>query len=65
MRASTVPTLILHGDADQQAPFELTGRKTAQAIAGSELKLYQGAAHGLFFTHKDRLNHHLLAFVMG
>lgn len=47
MAAFSVPTLIIHGDADQNAPLELTGRRTAQAIAGSELRVYQGAAHGL------------------
>jgi len=26
-------------------------------------KKYQGAAHGLFVTHKDQLNADLLAFV--
>ena len=30
MRAFTVPTLVIHGDADQGAPLDLTGRKTAQ-----------------------------------
>jgi non-heme chloroperoxidase len=63
MRAFTVPTLILHGDADQGAPIDLTGRKTALAISGSQLKVYPGAAHGLFITEKDRLNADLLAFI--
>jgi non-heme chloroperoxidase len=44
-------------------PVEVTGRKTAEAIEGSELKVYEGAAHGLFFTEKDRLNADLLAFI--
>ena len=63
MHAFTVPTLIIHGDADQGAPIDLTGRRTAQAIPGSELKVYEGAAHGLFITEKDRLNTDLLAFI--
>ena len=63
MDAFTVPTLIIHGDADQGAPIDLTGRRIAQAIAGSQLKVYQGAAHGLFITEKDRLNADLLAFI--
>ena len=65
MAAFTVPTLIIHGDADHNAPLELTGRRTAQAIAGSELRVYQGAAHGLFLSEKGRLNPELLAFVQG
>jgi non-heme chloroperoxidase len=63
MDAFTVPTLIIHGDADQGAPLDLTGRRTAQAIPGSQLKVYEGAAHGLFITEKDRLNADLLAFI--
>jgi hypothetical protein len=35
----------------------------AQEIAGSQLNVYEGAARGLFFIHKDRLNRDLLAFV--
>jgi non-heme chloroperoxidase len=63
MRAFTVPTLIIHGDNDQSAPLELCGRRTAQAIPASELKVYAGAAHGLFLTHTDQLNAVLLAFI--
>jgi non-heme chloroperoxidase len=63
MHAFTVPTLIIHGNADQRAPIDLTGRRTAQAISGSQLKVYEGAAHGLFITERDRLNADLLAFI--
>lgn len=65
MAAFTVPTLVIHGDADQNTPLELTGRRTAQAIMGSTLTVYQGAPHGLFLTDKDRLNRDLLAFIQG
>lgn len=61
----TVPTLIIHGDADVSTPLELTGRKTARLIPGSQLKVYEGAPHGLMFTHMDRFNHDLLAFIKG
>jgi pimeloyl-ACP methyl ester carboxylesterase len=63
MAAFTMPTLIIHGDADPFMPIEVSGRRTAQAIPGSQLEVYEGASHGLFFTHKDRLNNDLLAFV--
>lgn len=65
MAAFTVPTQIIHGDADHNAPLELTGRPTAQAIAGSELRVYAGAAHGLFLTEQQRLAHDLLTFIRG
>jgi pimeloyl-ACP methyl ester carboxylesterase len=61
--ACTVPTLILHGENDQIAPLELCGRRTAQGIAGSELKTYPGGGHGMFLTHRERLNEDLLAFI--
>lgn len=64
MRAFTVPTLIIHGERDQNCPL-LCGERTAQAIPGSQLHIYEGAAHGLFLTHKDRLNEGLLAFMNG
>jgi pimeloyl-ACP methyl ester carboxylesterase len=56
-------TLVVHGDADQSTPLETTGRPTARGIAGARLVVYEGAAHGLFFTEKDRLNRDLLEFV--
>lgn len=65
LSAFTVPTLILQGDNDPSAPLDLTGRKLAQALPNSQLKIYEGAPHGLFFTHKDRLNADLLAFING
>jgi len=63
--AFTVPTLIIHGQNDQSTPLDLCGRRTAQAIPGSQLIVYEGAAHGLFLTHKERLNRDLLAFIQG
>jgi non-heme chloroperoxidase len=29
------------------------------------LKVYEGAPHGIFVTHKDRLNADLLGFIKG
>jgi pimeloyl-ACP methyl ester carboxylesterase len=42
---------------------ELTGRRTAAMVPGSELRVYEGAAHGLFFTHAERVNADILEFV--
>jgi pimeloyl-ACP methyl ester carboxylesterase len=58
-----VPTLVIHGDDDQIVPFALSGRVSAAAIAGARLEVYSGAPHGLYFTHKDRMNSDLLAFI--
>jgi pimeloyl-ACP methyl ester carboxylesterase len=62
MRAFTVPTLIIHGDADQVVSLDKNARKTAQAIPGSELKIYEGGSHGLILADRERFNHDLLAF---
>src|SRR5262245_37875929 len=53
----TVPTLIIHGDADVSAPLESCGRPTATGITGGTLEVYEGGPHGLPLSrgHKDRL----------
>jgi pimeloyl-ACP methyl ester carboxylesterase len=61
----TVPTLIIHGDKDVSAPIDLTGRPTAALIPKAQLRVYEGAPHGIFLTHKDRLNADLLGFISG
>lgn len=58
----SVPTLVIHGDKDASTPLELTGRRTAKLIPGAELKVYEGAPHGLMFTHMERLNRDLIEF---
>jgi pimeloyl-ACP methyl ester carboxylesterase len=63
LRAITVPALVIHGDADASAPLALTGAKTAALIPHCEFKVYEGAPHGLFVTHKERLNADILQFV--
>ena len=63
LRTIKLPVLIIHGDNDASTPIEITGRKTANLIAGSQLKVYEGAAHGLNITHMDRFNRDLVAFI--
>ncbi len=58
----SIPTLVIQGDKDASTPVDLTGRKTAKLIPGAELKVYEGAPHGLMFTHIDRFNRDLVAF---
>ncbi|MET0425939.1 MAG: alpha/beta hydrolase [Actinoplanes sp.] len=58
-----VPTLVIHGDDDQIVPFEVGGRRSAALIAGAELKVYQGGAHALPDTDRERLHADLLAFL--
>ncbi|MVO88445.1 alpha/beta fold hydrolase [Streptomyces sp. p1417] len=65
VRGVDVPTLIVHGDNDLSAPLELCARRTADLIPHSSLEVYEGAAHGLFATHRERLNARLLQFARG
>ena len=59
----TVPTLVIHGDSDATVPFEGSGRRIHEAIAGSELVVVQDAPHGFNVSHADEFNSALLAFL--
>ena len=63
LAAFTVPTLIIHGTADQTVPIDASAREAVKGIANATLVEYDGAPHGLFATHKDRLTSDLLAFL--
>jgi non-heme chloroperoxidase len=58
-----VPTLIIHGEDDQNVPIANTALLSAKLIRKATLKVYPGAPHGLTVTHKDKFNDDLLAFV--
>ncbi len=60
-----LPCLIVHGDRDASAPLETTGKRAAALIPGAVLKVCEGAPHGLFVTHAERINAEILAFVRG
>jgi non-heme chloroperoxidase len=57
------PTLFIHGDRDASAAAELTSMPAAKLIAGAQLIIYEGGPHGLYFTHKKRLNADIGRFV--
>lgn len=61
----SVPTLLVHGDRDVSAPVDLTGRRVAKLMPNAQLKVYEGAPHGLMLTHMDRLNRDLAEFIRG
>jgi non-heme chloroperoxidase len=58
-----VPTLILHGDDDQIVPIADSAMLSAKMVKNAELKVYQGAPHGMCTTEKDKVNRDLLAFI--
>jgi pimeloyl-ACP methyl ester carboxylesterase len=59
----TVPTLLIHGDSDAGVPLEVTAKRSHEAIAGSELVVIEGGAHGLVVTHAEEVNRALLDFL--
>jgi non-heme chloroperoxidase len=58
-----VPTLILHGDADQIVPIDDAARLSSKLIKNATLKVYAGAPHGMCTTLADRVNADLLEFL--
>lgn len=58
-----VHALIIHGDADAIVPVEISGRRTAAAISGSELVIIEGGPHGINVSHAAQFNEALLAFL--
>ena len=58
-----VPALVIHGDDDQVVPFAVGGKRSAELINGAVLKVYEGAAHGLPDTARDRLHADLIEFI--
>jgi len=63
MKAFSMPTLIIHGTSDQTVPIDCTGEEAAKAIPTATFRRYDGAPHGLFVTHKNRLTEDLISFV--
>ncbi|NOJ59577.1 alpha/beta hydrolase [Arthrobacter sp. 260] len=58
-----VPTLIIQGDDDQIVPFDLSGKLSVQLIPDAELIVYEGGAHGLPDTERERLHSDILSFI--
>jgi non-heme chloroperoxidase len=63
LKKINVPTLIIHGDDDQIAPIDAAGLQSAKLIKNAVVKVYAGAPHGIPYTHKEKLNNDLLAFI--
>ena len=59
----TVPTLVLHGDADGIVPVEVSGKRSAAAIKNAKLVVIKGGPHGFNVSHPDEFNRALLQFL--
>jgi len=60
-----VPVLVVHGDTDASAPFEITGKPTAELLPRGRLSLHIGGPHGLYVTDRATFNAELLDVVAG
>lgn len=58
-----VPTLVIHGDSDKTVPVEASGDRTAKLLPQATYLKYDGAPHGLFYTHREQLNSDLIQFI--
>jgi len=65
LKRFSVPTLVLHGDADQIVPIGAAALLSSKIIPGATLKVIPGAPHGMCSTLKDQMNAELLAFLEG
>ncbi|HEX2528419.1 MAG TPA: alpha/beta hydrolase [Geminicoccus sp.] len=63
LRQIELPTLLLHGDLDITSPLALTAQPTAALMPNARIELYEGAPHGLFLTHAERVNADLVRFM--
>lgn len=64
--AITMPTLILHGTADNILPIDKTARRFKDLVPSTTPLTYveiEGAPHGLLRTHGAEVNEALLAFL--
>lgn len=64
VEAINIPTLIIHGDDDKIVPIEASAERTARMIPESQFIVYNGAPHGLFYTHRNKLNQDLVQFCL-
>ena len=60
---NTVPTLILHGDADRILPPDATSRRQAKMVKNVKFVELPGGPHGVLWTHADRVSTELVTFL--
>jgi len=58
-----VPTLVVHGNADQIVPIEIAGKKSKDLIPNAKYEVIKDAPHGLVITHKKEFNKILIDFL--
>lgn len=59
----SVPTMIIHGTADNIVPIKSTGDQAAKIISDATYHKLEGAPHGCVYTHAETVNRHLIDFL--
>jgi len=60
-----VPVLVMHGTADRILPFEVTAARLPALISECTLVPVDGGPHNIGWTHFEKVNAALLAFLKG
>src|SRR5450755_2165056 len=60
---NTVPTLILHGDADRILPGDASSRRQAKMIKNVKFVELKDGPHGVLWTHAEQINAELVKFL--
>jgi non-heme chloroperoxidase len=58
-----VPTLVVHGDADQVLPLDKTAKRLPGLVKDLQLVVVEGGPHAIAWTHADQVNAALLDFL--
>ena len=58
-----VPTLVIHGDADQIVPSKASGERMMQYVKQAQVHIIKDAPHGCNWTHATDVNKKLLEFL--
>lgn len=58
-----LPSLIVHGTADNILPIDATARRFREALPSATYREIEGAPHGMLWTHADEVNEVLLEFL--
>jgi len=58
-----VPTLIIHGNADNIVPIQTSGDQAAKGIANNEYHVIENGPHGVLATHTQEVNKKLVNFL--
>ncbi len=65
LKKITVPTLFIHGDADQIVPLKDSSAKAVKLVPNGRLEVISGGSHAVPLTEAEAFNEKLLAFITG